>query len=108
MRSHSRVVQGCAGEESRNGGTVLMPTHVHSPDDSVVAFPGAQDPIFKACLLTVNSVGNTQARPIPSLAPREQLLVHSGVSFSRRGRHASFSPPSRFVSEHCLLTPEIP
>lgn len=59
MRSHSRVVQGCAGEESRNSGTILMPTHAHSPDGSVVAFPRAQDSIVKACLLTVNGVENT-------------------------------------------------
>lgn len=46
----------------------------------------------------------------PSLAspPENSFLVHSGVSFSRRGGHASFSFPFPLVSEHCLLTPEIP
>lgn len=62
VRSHSRVVQGCAGEESKNGGAILNPTHTHSPDGSVVAFLQAlscRDPTYNACLPNVNSVGNT-------------------------------------------------
>lgn len=32
VRSHSLVLQGCAGEESRNGGAVLMLTYAYIPD----------------------------------------------------------------------------
>lgn len=67
MRSHSRVVQGCAGEESRNDGPLMA----HGPEGSAVVSwsSGCQDPMYNGTSTCSKWCGKHLARPFSGLTP---------------------------------------
>lgn len=70
VRSHNRVVQGCAGEESRGAGAVLTPPPP-TPHGSAVQFPGARGD--KRPMLTVKVREILTLQPSLNLTPTERL-----------------------------------
>lgn len=97
VKSHSCVVQGCAGEESRGAVAVLGPPAPHGPTVLLRSFLELRVTNTPCSLSTAWEI--LMLEPSLNLTPTLRLLVHSGVSSSRSRANFSFSLPPPHIGE---------
>lgn len=95
VRSHNLVVQGCAGEESRGVGAVLMPLRTPWPPRICcrVSWSSELNTPHLGSLHAHGQQCRKSLEPSFNLIPTEGLLVHSGFSSSRSWACFSLSLP---------------